>query len=173
MQNLSKKIISLFLFLAVGCVSNNLSQPGKELSGLDTIKIGGPQISVLEKLGSPSQKNLDGEEESWIYNNTDELQTQKSAVTLNIKAQSVTSVTEIVNIDLDEFIKARFPQITLTKLPLKRCGKHYYPLVQYHVNIESGLIFSVDRLSNTLDSFSRTTSQFVSDFAQKIKACPY
>lgn len=173
MQNLSKKIISLLLFLAVGCVSKNLSQPEKELSGLDTIKIGGPQISVLEKLGSPSQKNLDGEEESWIYNNTDELQTQKSAVTLNTKTQSVTSVTEIVNIDLDEFIKTRFPQITLTKLPLKKCDKHYYPLVQYHVNIESGLIFSVDRLSNSLDSFSRATSQFVSDFAQKIKACPY
>ena len=158
------------------CSSISTFPANKNENQFSLLNLGDSESDVEKAAGKPSELRNSDDEKLWIYNNTDAYSTQRAAITFDSKTGLVNGVTIIplvndIDSKLNYLQSKKFPASDYVEAPLGRCHRDYFPKEVFYISPSKGFIIVLDSVSNSVESYSWTTTQYATDLIKKIKNC--
>ena len=171
-------VITFSTLLMIACSS--LQKVDKKnidiIQQFDLIELGQTKDAVTKAIGAGSDSKIKMTEELWFYKDGDADRLLRGTVVFDPKTQKVIGVT-IIPREIDkelqlEFLKkVKFPSLVFEKIPLRRCGRDFYPQEEFYVNTTHAVIIEFNFHRLTVESYARSSPQYALEFAEKLKNC--
>lgn len=179
MQNNTGLIFSLLWLVCMwmtGCQSVTKKESGLTLLRFDSISLGEKKESIEALIGIPTEIRNEKSGDHWIYNNNDELQSQRGSISVNSNTGLVIAKTWIPGegepeSKLEFLLNKKFMNVNFKKILPGRCGRDYFPSEMYYVNTEKGYLIEYDKRSELVEVITLTSTDLASQIVNKITSC--
>lgn len=176
-----KKIKTSFIILLASMVASCSTVPNlppKEIDNnqFDQIRLDQSESEVKKIIGEPSSIDKDKESKNWYYNNNNKNAFQRATISFDLKSKKVDGVLIIPlesepEFHLNYLQNKKFPASDYVEAPLGRCHRDYFPKEVFYISTSKGIIIVLDSVSNSIESYSWTSTQYAADLIKKIKNC--
>ncbi len=143
----------------------------------DKITLDQDKGTVTRNLGSASEVRISSDnEELWIYNQNNDVNSQLGAVSFSPETQLVTSKTVVPQAgdpekDISFLINQKFKTTQFEKIPLQKCNTDYFPTEIFYISQPLGIIIKFDSHLKAVKNISWTNSEYAATAIKKIKSC--
>lgn len=129
-------MVLFFMFsalLMMACSSlQKVDKKNIDTHQFDLVELRQTKADVMKALGAASDSKIKMNVEVWFYKDGDADELQRGTIIFDRKTQKIVGVTVIPRetdkeLQLDFLKKEKFSSLVFEKIPLKRCGRDFYP----------------------------------------------